>query len=213
MELRLTEVMIVGSIALAIATRSTMYCALLAVLVVGLAVLRHERRGTEDPGSWSKGATGERVVGELVDTLVRQLRLHDDGPAVALHDVALPGWRANIDHVVISTRGVFTVNAKNYSPSRRLNHLGSGWAFGQHRVDVRTDRRLAAALSRHLDVDVSPLWAVLGPEIPKGFVEVDGVDIMNADRLHEHISRHPHVLRTSTAERCVTTAQLVLRDA
>lgn len=77
---------------------------------------RHPRIGgfllavTEEPQStraWDTGAEGEQVVGARLDPLV------GDGLAV-LHDRRIPRTRANVDHLAISRRGVFVVDAKKY---------------------------------------------------------------------------------------------------
>jgi len=66
---------------------------------------------TEEPQStraWDTGADGEQFVGARLDSLV------GDDLAV-LHDRRIPGTRANIDHIVVSRRGVFVVDAKKYT--------------------------------------------------------------------------------------------------
>ena len=66
---------------------------------------------TEEPQStraWDIGAEGEQVVGARLDSLV------GDDLAV-LHDRRIPRTRANFDHIVISRRGVFVVDAKKYT--------------------------------------------------------------------------------------------------
>ena len=65
---------------------------------------------TDEPQStraWDTGAAGEQVVGARLDALT------SDRLAV-LHDRRIPRTRANIDHLVISRRGVFVVDAKKY---------------------------------------------------------------------------------------------------
>lgn len=57
--------------------------------------------------AWDTGAAGEQVVGARLDALV------GDGLGV-LHDRRIPRSRANLDHIVISRRGVFVVDAKKY---------------------------------------------------------------------------------------------------
>ena len=65
------------------------------------------------------GAAGERRTARLLGQLGRQ------GWAV-LHDLAIPGSQANLDHVVIGPGGVFVIDSKQYrgrlqlDPSERL---------------------------------------------------------------------------------------------
>lgn len=65
---------------------------------------------TEEPQStraWDTGAAGEQVVGARLDSLA-------GNEYAVLHDRRIPRTRANIDHVVVSSAGVFVVDAKKY---------------------------------------------------------------------------------------------------
>lgn len=71
----------------------------------GLAVaLSDERQQTK---SWDRGAVGEERLGARLNALAA------DGLAV-LHDRRIPGSKANIDHIVITTGGVWVIDAKRY---------------------------------------------------------------------------------------------------
>jgi hypothetical protein len=77
---------------------------------------RHPKLGglilalTDDPQgttAWRTGARGEEVLGRRLDDL--------SGSGVrALHDRRIPRSRANIDHIAISSAGVFVLDAKRY---------------------------------------------------------------------------------------------------
>lgn len=71
---------------------------------------------SDDPQSaraWDVGAKGEQRLGRRFDTLA--------GPLVrVLHDRRIPSSRANIDHFVICSSGVFVIDAKLY---KRRPHL------------------------------------------------------------------------------------------
>jgi hypothetical protein len=58
-----------------------------------------------------KGRDGEREVAEILDDLKRY-------GAQVLHDI--PGEKGNVDHVVISTRGVFVVETKAWTKPDRV---------------------------------------------------------------------------------------------
>lgn len=84
---------------------------------------RHPRVGglilalSADPGSttaWGKGADGEERLGARLDSL--------SSPTLSvLHDRRIPGTRANIDHIAVTSSGVWVIDAKLYSgrPARR----------------------------------------------------------------------------------------------
>lgn len=63
---------------------------------------------SEDPQStraWSQGAVGEERLGARLDGLT------SDGVAV-LHDRRIVGTRANIDHIAVTSNGVWVIDAK-----------------------------------------------------------------------------------------------------
>lgn len=65
---------------------------------------------SDDPQStraWDQGAIGEERLGARLDKLV------EAGVAV-LHDRRIPGTRANIDHILVASSGVWVVDAKRY---------------------------------------------------------------------------------------------------
>jgi hypothetical protein len=68
--------------------------------------------------NWKKGAIGEQVIGGILDTLSFEFNFK------VLHDRAIPGSKANIDHILISDRGVFVIDSKNYRGLVRINSEG-----------------------------------------------------------------------------------------
>ena len=68
--------------------------------------------------AWEKGAIGEQAIGALLDKLSLELSFK------VLHDRAIPGSRANIDHILISDRGIFVIDSKNYRGMVRINSEG-----------------------------------------------------------------------------------------
>lgn len=71
----------------------------------GIAVALMPERATT--ANWARGAAGEERLGTLLDDLP------PDSTAV-LHDRRVPGSRANIDHIVVTTGGVWVIDAKRY---------------------------------------------------------------------------------------------------
>lgn len=71
----------------------------------GVAVaLSDERPSTK---AWATGAAGEERLGARLDSIT--------SPSIAvLHDRRIPRSRANIDHLAITTAGVWVVDAKRY---------------------------------------------------------------------------------------------------
>lgn len=57
---------------------------------------------------WSKGAEGEVQVGKILDDLAEKYGF------LSIHDRLIPRSKANIDHMAITSSGIFIVDAKNY---------------------------------------------------------------------------------------------------
>jgi Nuclease-related domain len=167
----------------------------LGLIVVGLAVaaagwgLRF--RPSPDAVAWRRGAAGERRTARLLGPLGRQ------GWAV-LHDLAVPGSRANIDHLVIGPGGVFVIDSKQYRGRLRLDSSGRLWHGGYplapalRTVDFEADR--AAQVLVDPDVVVVPIVAVHGAQVPWGKVVMDGVPMVAARRLPSMLRALPAVL-------------------
>ena len=119
-------------------------------------------RPSPDAVAWRRGAAGERRTARLLGPLERQ-------GWVVLHDLALPGSRANLDHLVIGPGGVFVVDSKQYrgrlqlDPSGRLWHGRYPLAPALRAVEFEADR--AAQILADPQV-VVPIVAVHSAQIP-----------------------------------------------
>lgn len=71
----------------------------------GLAVaLSDEKQQTK---AWATGAVGEERLGVRLDSLASD-------SVVVLHDRGIPGSKANIDHIAVTTGGIWVIDAKRY---------------------------------------------------------------------------------------------------
>jgi Nuclease-related domain len=141
--------------------------------------------------AWRRGAAGERRTARLLSPLERQ-------GWVVLHDLAVPGSRANIDHLVIGPGGVFVVDSKQYRGRLRLDPSGRLWhgrfllASTLQAVSFEADR--AALVLPDPGVVVVPIVAVHGAQVPWGKVVMSGVPIVAARRLPSMLRALPVVL-------------------
>jgi len=130
--------------------------------------------------AWRRGAAGERRTARLLVPLERH------GWAV-LHDLAVPGSRANLDHLLIGPGGVFVIDSKHYrgrlqlDPSGRLWHGRYPLAPTLRAVSFEADR--AAQVLPDPGMAVVPIVAVHGAQIPWGKVVTQGVPVVSARRL------------------------------
>ena len=144
-----------------------------------------------DAVAWRRGAAGERRTARLLGPLERH------GWAV-LHDLAVPGSRANLDHLVIGPGGVFVIDSKQYRGQLQLDSSGRLWhgrcplAPTVQAASFEADR--AAQVLPDAGVPVVPIVAVHGAQVPWGKVVMDGVPVVSARRLTTMLRQLPAVL-------------------
>jgi hypothetical protein len=171
-----------------LAGRLGLAAGLAAAGVVGWAL---RFRPSPEARAWRRGAVGERRTARLLGRLERH------GWAV-LHDLAVPGSRANIDHLLIGPGGVFVIDSKLYSGRLQLGAGGSLWhgryPMGPVLRAVRFEADQAAQLLAAPGVEVVPLVAVHGASVPWGKLVIDGVPVVAARRLPGLLRGLPAVL-------------------
>lgn len=81
----------------------------------GIAVaLSEEKQSTT---AWASGAVGEERLGARLDSLASR-------SIAVLHDRRIPGSKANIDHIVVTSAGIWVIDAKRYSGRPELRIEG-----------------------------------------------------------------------------------------
>jgi Nuclease-related domain len=163
-----------------------------------------------DAVAWRHGAAGERRTARLLAGLERQ-------GWVVLHDLAVPGSRANIDHLVVGPGGVFVIDSKQYRGHLRLDPSGRLWhgryplAPTLRAVSFEADQ--AALVLTDPDMVVMPVVAVHGAQVPWGKVVVDGVPVVPARRLPSRLRRLPAVLGPERIAALANQARASFRPA
>jgi hypothetical protein len=141
--------------------------------------------------AWRRGAEGERRTARLLDPLEQH------GWAI-LHDLAIPGSRANIDHLVIGPGGVFVIDSKQYRGRLQLDSFGRLW-HGRYPLTpalgaVSFEADQAAQVLTDPDVVVRPIMAIHGAQVPWGKLVINGVPVVPARRLPSMLRQLPAVL-------------------
>lgn len=173
--LRLAAVAAGGLLAGALARHAGLAAPAAAIAVGGLAWLLRFRVSAETT-AWRRGAKGEQRT-------ARRLRPLGRGWTV-FHDLAIPGSRANVDHLVIGPPGVFLIDSKHYRGRLTLSPEGSLW-YGHHPLAgvLATVRWEAAVLSQALGILVIPMLCVHGAQLPWGELMAEGIPALAADRV------------------------------
>jgi hypothetical protein len=160
----------------------------LAAIAVGWGL---RFRPSPDAVAWRRGAAGERRTARLLGPL-------EQHGWVVLHDLVVPGSRANLDHLVIGPGGVFVIDSKQYRGRLQLDPTGRLWhgryplAPALRAVSFEADQ--AAQVLPDPGVAVVPIVAVHGAQVPWGKVVVEGVPVVPARRLPSMLRQLPAVL-------------------
>lgn len=181
--------------------------ALVAAGVSALSLWRSMFGRRQTTEAWGKGAVGERATGATLAKLPDTFTV--------LHDLRIPGSRANIDHVVVGPTGVVTVETKNYSHPVTIR--GGSARSGRTPLAKVVDQALrqASVVSSHLGGHpVTPLVAIQGTSIDVGWFGkpvVGGVRFTSNRRLVEVITRRPTILDPAQVQQIVDEVRTRLR--
>lgn len=155
----------------------------LALRVVAVAValiVMLVARPMPDPERWRRGAAGEEATAALLGGLGRRW--------VVFHDRAIPGSRANLDHVAVGPTGVWVIDTKAYRAPLR-----AGWRSvraGGHPVDTGASAWEASVVAERLGIDVRAVLAVHGGSgLPARGRRVGGVPVVPASALVGRLRR------------------------
>jgi hypothetical protein len=179
----------------------------LAAVVAGLGL---RFRASPDAVAWRRGAAGERRTAHLLGPLGRH-------GWVVLHDLAVPGSRANLDHLAIGPGGVFVIDSKQYRGRLQLDRSGRLWhgryplAPILHAVSFEADQ--AARVLPDPGVAVVPIVAIHGAQVPWGKVVTDGVPVVPARRLPSMLRQLPAVLGPERVATLADQARIRLHAA
>lgn len=157
---------------------------------------------TDEPqttDAWQRGARGEELLGKHLNTLTSR-------GVLLLHDRRIPGTRANIDHIAVSSAGVFVIDAKRYRGRPHLRVEGGllrprtqTLLVGRrdcttlvHSMNKQTERvRTALATSpEFVDVPVRGMLCFIEADWPLigGSFTTDGVDVLWPNKATEKIT-------------------------
>ena len=148
-------------------------------------------RSSRDSLAWRRGAAGERRTARLLAPLERR------GWAV-LHDLAIPGSTANIDHLVIGPGGVLVIDSKQYRGRLWVDRNGMVWhgrrllVSGLRRTLWEADQ--ADEVLGIADITVAAIVAVHGVSVSWNVLRAEGVIVVPARRLPDLLCALPPVL-------------------
>lgn len=152
--------------------------------------------------TWIQGAEGERLVGLSLEKNLPNWRI--------IHSVPIGDENSDIDHLVISPQGVFSINTKNH-PGSTITCAENkvrvqGKSMGKNQPYARNSRfeakRASKILSNACDfpVPVTGIVAYIALELNVMSNPKDGKVIhLNADHLVNWLKHQPQVFTARTA--------------
>lgn len=137
---------------------------------------------------WTIGATAEEATARVIDPLKRQ------GWTIS-HDLALPGTRANVDHLAVPPghRVLKVVDTKRWRTGCTVGVVGGRLMMG-YRDETRSlatfrwEARKIAALVGTPPTDL--IIAVQGSTVPAGGLTVDGIRVVSLAELRAELLRN-----------------------
>jgi Nuclease-related domain len=131
---------------------------------------------------------------------------------LVLHDVALPGWSASLDHLVIGPTGAWAIESSGNSwLPRRRRTTGCG-VLGGPRPDLSWKAEAIADSLAGTGIPVRPLLCLHVGIRPPGRRAVQGIPLVVLRRLPD-VVRHGSRVQPIQAERASIRALEVLRPA
>jgi Nuclease-related domain len=181
--------------------------ALLAAAMLGWAL---RFRISPETSAWRRGAAGERRTARLLD------RLEQRG-WVVLHDLAVPGSQANIDHLLIGPGGVVMIDSKQYRGRLQLDPDGLLW-HGRYPLSMtlhtaRWEADQADEVLGVADLQVAAIVAVHGATVPWGRVVANGVTVAPVSRVPDLLRALPPVLSAEQVAWLADRARVRFRSA
>jgi hypothetical protein len=168
-------------------------------------------RSSLETRAWRRGAAGERRTARL-------LRHLEQRGWVVLHDLAVPGSPANIDHLVIGPGGVVVViDSKQYRGRLQLDPNGLLW-HGRHLLTMtlraaRWEADQADEVLGVAEIRVAVIVAVHGASVPWGQLQADGVTVAAARRVPDLLRVLPPILGPERVAWLADRARLRFRPA
>jgi hypothetical protein len=139
-----------------------------------------------------RGAVGEEQVGAVLDALAPE-------QWTVIHDASL--GRGNVDHIVIGTGGLFTIETKSHPGPVRV-----GRVHGATLSQAHAQRR---AVERVTGLEAEPLLAYSRAWVDKPMARRKGVRVLPARMLPAYLAKRPPTL----SEQEVGQARVHLAEA
>ena len=135
---------------------------------------------------------------------------------LVLHDIALPGWSASLDHLAIGPTGAWAIDScrNSWSPRRRTatSRRSARGLIGGRRADLSWKAQAVADSLAGTGIPVQPLLCLQFGIQPPRRRSVQGIPLVRLRRLPD-IVRHGSPVQAIKVQRASARALQVLRPA
>ena len=125
--------------------------------------------------NYEKGAAGEVAVARVLSDLTDEF--------VVLHDLDVPGSKANVDHLVIGPTGVFMIDTKRWSGRLTAGDDTLWRGTTPIRRECSTAAWEAQQMSNAVGRPVQPIICFVETALPEAIQQCDGVTVCESDAL------------------------------
>jgi hypothetical protein len=152
--------------------------------------------------TWRRGAVGERRTARALARLRR-------AGYVVLHDRALPGSRANVDHLLIGPSGIWVVDSKRWHRKTGIRgRHGQVWVgrtpaervVNPVKYETQVVANVLGAAVQDAGLEVGALIAVHGARMPWGGVVVEQVPLLRPRKAVRVLLQAPPILNAEQVE-------------
>ena len=116
--------------------------------------------------AWHTGGIGERKIGKKLDALGKKYGFE------ILHDRLVPGTRANIDHIAVTSYGIFVLDSKYYQGQIKVKY--SGGILKERRTELWIGNRNQSKLVDGVENQVNLVRKI----IATGVIDIPVVGIL-----------------------------------
>lgn len=116
--------------------------------------------------AWQTGAVGELAVGRRLDFLATKYGFE------TLHDRSIPGSQANIDHIAVTSKGVFVLDTKYYQGLIKVKDRGG--FFTKRTSELWIGNRNQTKLVAEVQNQVKVVQAILR----SGVIDIPAVGVL-----------------------------------
>ncbi len=169
----------------------SMTLTLFFITFYGIAIVYISKNFIKEARKIDQGIDGELYVAQILNKIAIE-EAKNQTKIMIFHDIVNSEKSYNIDHVIVSSKGVFAIDTKAHSlahskEDKTVTIKKSYIQKGKFKIDIEVESLIKAQskwLEKELGVEVKPILAYIGWFINnKEYNEIDSVKIINISNI------------------------------